>query len=95
MRSLTGLHVETSYVVEVVSIELSTKDIECGSDHTRSMRMARGRQETQDGRLIPFLAIGMEDIEGVAALVLCILAAKIYFDSRWVSVQEIRSIACC
>lgn len=40
--------------------------------------MTRCRQKTEDGGLVPLLANSVEDIEGVTALVLCILAAKIY-----------------
>lgn len=78
LLSLTGLHVEAGNVVEIVSVELSSKDIERCSDHTGGMRMAGCRQETEDSGLVPLLANGVENIEGVTALVLRILATKIY-----------------
>lgn len=79
LLSLTGLHVEAGNVVEVISVELSSKDVERCPDHAGGMRMAGCRQETEDGGLVPLLANGVEDIEGVATLVLCIFAAKIYY----------------
>jgi hypothetical protein len=79
---LTGFHVETGNVVEVVSVELPSKDVQRCPDDTGSMRMTGCRQKTEDGRLVPFLANGVKDIEGVATLVLCILTTKIYCSFR-------------
>lgn len=87
---LTGFHVKASNVVEVVSIELSSEDVQRCSDHTGSMRVAGCRQETEDGGLVPLLTNGVENVKGIAAFVLCILAAKIYCLFRRQSVKRRR-----
>lgn len=76
-RILTRLHIKRANVVEVVLIELSTKDVHGRADDTGSMRMAWGWKQSLDGGLVPLLAHRMEHVERVAALVLEILSSEI------------------
>lgn len=75
---LTGLHVKGDNVVHIESRELSTSDIHNSANDTGSMGVTRCRLEALDGGLVPFLAAGVEDVEGVACLALCVLATKVY-----------------
>jgi hypothetical protein len=76
-EGLTGLHVKACDIVEVVIVELSSKDVQSCSNDTGSMRMTGCRQESKNSGFIPLFANRVADIEGIAAFVLYILAAKI------------------